>query len=405
MPAYRFEAVTAAGRFENGILDADSARQARNLLRERGLTPLAVTPVESGADRRSGGTPVLSRRLRDAELAMATRQLASLLTARLPLERALSAVIEQAETALVRDRFAAVRSEVVAGQSLADALARFPKDFPEVYRALVAAGEQTGDLGRIMSQLADHVEARTALSQKVKLAFTYPVIVTLVALAVIVALLTYVVPQVVSVFAQTRQSLPALTVGLIALSDAIRHWGWLLLILAALVGLGVRAALRSPSIRMAWHRRVLGLPLFGRLVRGVNTARFASTLAILTSSGVPLIRALEAGAGTLSNEALRANVNEAVTRVREGTSLARALGAGAQFPPVMIHMIASGEATGELPQMLERTAHSLSGEVERRTLAMTSLLEPLLILVMGGVVLLIVLAVLLPIIEINQLVR
>jgi len=405
MPAYRFEAVSAAGKLETGILDADSARQVRNLLRERGLTPLDVVPIESGGERRAGALPILGRSLRDAELALATRQLASLLSARLPLERALSAVIEQAETPLVRDRFAAVRSEVVAGQTLADALARFPKDFPEVYRALVAAGEQTGDLGRIMSQLADHVEARTALTQKVKLAFTYPVIVTLVALAVIVALLTYVVPQVVSVFAQTRQSLPALTVGLIAISDAIRHWGWLMLLTLVLLGFAARSALRSPSVRLAWHRRVLGLPLFGRLVRGMNTARFASTLAILTSSGVPLIRALEAGARTLSNEALRANVNDAVTRVREGTSLARALGAGTQFPPVMIHMIASGEATGELPQMLERTAHSLSGEVERRTLAMTSLLEPLLILVMGGVVLLIVLAVLLPIIEINQLVR
>jgi len=224
MPAYRFEAASAAGKLETGILDADSARQVRNLLRERGLTPLDVTPIESGGENRTGSVPVLVRRLRDAELALATRQLASLLSARLPLERALSAVIEQAETPLVRDRFAAVRSEVVAGQTFADALGRFPKDFPEVYRALVAAGEQTGDLGRIMSQLADHVEARTALTQKVKLAFTYPVIVTLVALAVIVALLTYVVPQVVSVFAQTRQSLPA-RAGILGSSSAAQSVG------------------------------------------------------------------------------------------------------------------------------------------------------------------------------------
>jgi general secretion pathway protein F len=405
MPAYRFEAASAAGKVETGILDADSARQARNQLRERGLTPLEVEPIESGTARRGLSTPVLARRLKDAELALATRQLASLLSARLPLERALAAVIEQAETPLIRDRFAAVRSEVVGGSTLADALARFPGDFPEVYRALVAAGEQTGDLGRVMAQLADYVEARTALTQKVKLAFTYPVIVTLVALAVIVALLTYVVPQVVSVFAQTRQSLPLLTVVLIEVSNAVRHWGWLMLLVLIGLGFAARAALRSPPLRLAWHTRLLGLPLIGRLVRGVNTARFASTLAILSSSGVPLIRALEAGARTLSNDALRANVEDAVARVREGTSLARALGSGGQFPPVMIHMIASGEATGELPQMLERTARSLSNEVERRTLTLTSLLEPLLILVMGGVVLLIVLAVLLPIIEINQLVR
>ncbi|MFZ9406046.1 MAG: type II secretion system inner membrane protein GspF [Burkholderiaceae bacterium] len=405
MPAYRFEAASAAGRIESGILDADSARQARNQLRERGLTPLKVDAVEAGSARGALSRPVLGSRLKDAELALATRQLASLLSARLPLERALSAIIEQAETALVRDRFAAVRSEVVGGSTLADALGRFPRDFPEVYRALVAAGEQTGDLGRVMAQLADHVEARTALTQKVKLAFTYPVIVTLVALAVIVALLTYVVPQVVSVFAQTRQSLPVLTVVLIAVSDAVRHWGWLMLLILAGLAFAARAALRSPPVRLAWHTRMLHLPLIGRLVRGVNTARFASTLAILSSSGVPLIRALEAGARTLSNDALRANVDDAVARVREGTSLARALGSGGQFPPVMIHMIASGEATGELPQMLERTARTLSNEVERRTLTLTSLLEPLLILVMGGVVLLIVLAVLLPIIEINQLVR
>jgi general secretion pathway protein F len=294
---------------------------------------------------------------------------------------------------------------VVAGQTLADALSRFPRDFPEVYRALVAAGEQTGDLGRVMSQLADYVESRTALTQKVKLAFTYPVIVTLVALAVIIALLTYVVPQVVSVFAQTRQTLPVLTVLLIAVSDLVRHWGWLMVLLMVGLGLAARSALRSPPIRLAWHARVLRLPLLGRLARGLNTARFASTLAILTSSGVPLIRALEAGARTLTNDALRANVDDAIVRVREGTSLARALAAGGQFPPVMVHMIASGEATGELPDMLERTASTLSGEVERRTLALTSLLEPLLILLMGGVVLVIVLAVLLPIIEINQLVR
>jgi general secretion pathway protein F len=405
MPAYRFEAASAAGRIEKGILDADSARQARSQLRERGLTPLEVQPLDAGAVPGALGGSRFGRRLRDTELALSTRQLASLLSARLPLERALAAVVEQAETPLVRERFAAVRSEVVAGQTLADALARFPRDFPEVYRALVAAGEQTGDLGRVMSQLADYVESRTALTQKVKLAFTYPVIVTLVALAVIIALLTYVVPQVVSVFAQTRQDLPLLTVLLIAVSDAVRHWGWLMMIVVVAIGLALRSALKSAPIRLAWHARVLRLPLMGRLVRGLNTARFASTLAILSASGVPLIRALEAGARTLTNDALRANVDDAIVRVREGTPLARALAAGGQFPPVMVHMIASGEATGELPEMLERTASTLSGEVERRTLALTSLLEPLLILVMGGVVLVIVLAVLLPIIEINQLVR
>jgi general secretion pathway protein F len=387
------------------VLDADSARGARTLLRERGLTPVTVTAVET-ATSQGGSSRAIGGRLRDADLALATRQLASLLSARLPLERALSAVIEQAERPVVRERFAAVRSEVVGGQTLADSMAKFPRDFPEVYRALVAAGEQSGDLGMVMAKLADYVESRTALAQRVKLAFTYPVIVTLVAVAVIVALLTYVVPQVVGVFTQTKQKLPLLTVMLISVSDFVRNWGWLLALIAAAAVVSIRSMLRSSaSLRLAWHTRLLTVPLFGRLIRGINTARFASTLAILTGSGVPLIRALDAGARTLTNDALRADVDDAIGRVREGAGLSRSLAAGGHFPPVMVHMIASGEATGELPQMLERTAQTLSGEVERRTLALTSLLEPLLILVMGGVVLVIVLAVLLPIIEINQLVR
>lgn len=403
MPAFRFEAAALDGRIERGVVDADGPKAARGLLRERGLTPITVAPVE---DRAAGaGAITLGGRLRDAELAMATRQLSSLLSARLPLERALAAVVEQAERAAVRDRFAAVRSEVVAGQTLAAAMGKFPRDFPDVYRALVAAGEQSGDLALVMARLADYVESRTALAQRVKLAFTYPAIVTVVAAAVIVALLTYVVPQVVGVFTQTKQKLPTLTVVLIAASDFLRRWGWLLALVVAAGVAGARWLLRGPTLRRAWHARLLTLPLIGRLIRGVNTARFASTLAILTASGVPLIRALEAGARTLTNDALRANVDDAVARVREGSSLSRALAAGGQFPPVMIHMIASGEATGELPEMLERTARTLSGEVERRTLALTSLLEPILILIMGAIVLMIVLAVMLPIIEINQLVR
>ncbi|NLD70835.1 MAG: type II secretion system inner membrane protein GspF [Limnobacter sp.] len=403
MPAYRYEAADAAGQIKRGVLDADSARHARTTLRERGMTPLEVSPMqESGAARHA---PVLTGRLRAADLALVTRQLASLLAARLPIEQALNAVVEQAEKTAVRERFSAVRSEVVGGQTLTQALARYPRDFPDVYRALVAAGEQSGDLALVMGRLADYVESRTALAQRIMLAFTYPAIVTVVAGLVIVALLTYVVPQVVSVFTQTRQELPMLTVGLIAVSDFVREWGlWIALaLLAAFVAF--RMALRSPSFRLAWHARLLRTPMVGRLILGVNTARFASTLGILTSSGVPLIRALEAGARTLGNDALRRVVDDAIDRVREGAALSRSLKAGGRFPPMMIHMIASGEATGELPQMLERTATTLSQETERRVLTLTSLLEPMLILLMGAIVLVIVLAVLLPIIEINQLVR
>ncbi len=402
MPAYRFEAAQPDGKFEKGILDADSARQARAMIRERGLVPLELVPVEN---KDATGSVVIGGRLKDADLAVCTRQLASLLTARLPLERALNAVVEQADSARVRDRFAAVRSEVVGGSTLVHAMSKFPRDFPDTYRALIGAGEQSGDLARVMMRLADYVESRTALVSKVKLAFTYPAIVTFVALAVIVALLTYVVPQIVGVFTQTKQKLPFLTIALIEISAFIRSYG--LLVLVGIVGLAVafRYSLRAPTARLAFHRRLLKLPLFGRLIRGVNAARFASTLGILAGSGVPLIRALETGAATITNEAMKANVLDTLSRVREGAPLARALGAGKEFPPMLVHMIASGEATGELPEMLDRAAETLSSEVERRTLALTTLLEPMLILVMGGIVLMIVLAVLLPIIEINQLVK
>ncbi len=403
MSAFRYEAADASGRIERGLIDADSPRHARNQLRERGLAPLEITALQSSAA--SGPAQVLSARLGSADLSLVTRQLASLLTARLRLEQALDVVIEQAEKRLVRERFAAIRAEVVSGQSLTSALARFPRDFPEVYRALVAAGEQSGDLSGVMARLADYVESRGALVQRITLAFIYPVIVTLVALAVVVVLLTYVVPQVIDVFRQSGQALPMLTQGLILVSDFVRGWGWALLLGLAAVWSAWRLSLRAPSVKLAWHAQQLRLPLFGRLLRGLETARFAATLAILSASGVPLIRALEAGVQTLNNEALRHNVRDAIGRVREGVPLARALAAAGQFPPLMVHLLASGEATGALPEMLERAARTLGAETERRALTLTSLLEPLLILVMGAMVLLIVLAVMLPIIEINQLVR
>jgi len=402
MPAFRFEAASATGQIEQGVVDADSARHARSQLRERGLTPLQVDSLQQTDVAK---TSVVSGRLRTSELTLATRQLASLLAARLPIEQALATVAEQGERRVVRERFAAVRSDVIGGQTFAESLAKYPKDFPDIYRALVAAGEQSGDLGKVMGRLADFIEARNTLSSKIWLAFTYPGIVSAVALMVILALLTYVVPQVVTVFEQTDQELPGLTVGLIALSDFIRNWGWLVLIALALLVVVFRLSLRSPSTRLAFDRRMMTAPLIGRMIKGMNTSRFTSTLAILTASGVPLIGALEAGSKTLSNMALKNNVDDAISRVREGASLAKALSAGSQFPPMVVHMIASGEATGELSDMLERCAETISGETERRAMGLTTLLEPLLILVMGGIVLLIVLAVMLPIIEINSLVR
>ncbi|WP_347327839.1 type II secretion system inner membrane protein GspF, partial [Ralstonia pseudosolanacearum] len=345
------------------------------------------------------------KRLSPQENALVTRQLASLLVAGLPLDEALAALADQAERPYVHELLASIRAEVVGGSSLSVALAQHPRDFPDIYRALVSAGEHSGNLGLVLSRLADYIESRNALTSKIKLAFTYPAIVTVVAFAIVIFLLSYVVPQVVSVFANTKQKLPTLTIIMLWLSDFVRNWGWLAAIVLAALGLLVRKMLQQPALRLSWHRWLLTAPLFGKLVRGYNTARFASTLAILSSAGVPILRGLQAAGETLNNVALKTNVEDAATRVREGTSLARALAAQNQFPPVLVHLIRSGEATGNLPAMLERAAQGEAQELERRTLFLTGLLEPALILTMGVVVLLIVLAVLMPIIEINQLVH
>jgi len=403
MPAFRYEAADAAGKTDKGVIEADSARQARTVLRARGLTPLLVDALGAQATKRGGSS--FGKRLSAQENALVTRQLASLLIAGLPLDEALSALADQAERPYVGELLASIRAEVVGGSSLSVALAQHPKDFPDIYRALVSAGEHSGNLGLVLSRLADYIESRNALTAKIKLAFTYPAIVTVVAFAIVIFLLSYVVPQVVSVFANTKQKLPTLTVVMLWLSDFVRNWGWLAAIVLVVLGLLIRNLLKQPALRLSWHKWLLTAPLFGKLVRGYNTARFASTLAILTSAGVPILRGLQAAGETLNNVALKTNVEDASTRVREGTSLARALAAQNQFPPVLVHLIRSGEATGNLPAMLERAAQGEAQELERRTLFLTGLLEPALILTMGVVVLLIVLAVLMPIIEINQLVH
>jgi len=288
---------------------------------------------------------------------------------------------------------------------LAEALAARPRDFPEIYRALIAAGEESGDLAQVMERLADYIEERNNLRGKILTAFIYPGVVGLVSIGIVIFLLSYVVPQVVNAFSQARQDLPGLTLAMLNASDFIRAWGWLCAGVMAGAFWSWRLYLRNPAARLSWHHRVLKLPLIGRFVLGLNTARFASTLAILGGAGVPLLRALEAARQTLSNDRLSLSVNEATAKVREGVNLAAALKVENVFPPVLIHLIASGEKTGALPPMLERAAQTLSRDIERRAMGMTALLEPLMIVVMGGVVLVIVMAVLLPIIEINQLVQ
>jgi len=403
MASFHFEASNAAGRIEQGLIEADSARAARTSLRARGLVPLAVAAVAVG--RGSLSAPFRRRRFSESELALATRQLSSLLAAKLPLATALAATIDGTEHAAVREVLSGVRSEVVAGHRLADALAQFPLEFPEVYRATVAAGEETGDLAQVMERLADYIEERQALRGKIIAAFVYPAVVTVVALAIVVFLMTYVVPQVVEVFRQSRQVLPWPTRALLATSETLRAGGLWIVLGVVVAGVALRRWLARPGPKAAWDALALRLPVFGRMVRAVNTARFAATLAILTAAGVPLLRALEAARATLANTVLAKAVADAISAVREGSTLARALGAAKVFPPILVHLAASGEATGELAPMLERAAKNLAREVERRALLLTTLLDPLLILTMGAVVLGIVLAVLMPIIEINQLVR
>jgi general secretion pathway protein F len=405
MPAFRFEAIDAAGKPQRGVIDADSARAARTQLRSQGLAPMVVEPAGSRARGARTQRLALGRKLSQREQALFTRQLASLLTAGLPLDEGLAVLTDQAEREYIRELVAAIRGEVLGGQSLAGALQLHPRDFPEIYRALVAAGEHTGKLGLVLGRLADYIEERNALRQKIQLAFTYPAVVTVVAFGIVTFLLSYVVPQVVNVFASTKQQLPILTTIMMAVSAFVRHWWWAMLAgVAVLAWLCVRI-LRQPGPKLAFHRWLLTAPLLGKLVRGYNTVRFASTLGILTAAGVPILRSLQAAGETLNNQAMRNNIDDAIVRVREGTSLSRALAGTRTFPPVLVHLIRSGEATGDVTTMLDRAAEGEAMELERRTMFLTSLLEPLLILAMGGIVLVIVLAVMMPIIELNNLVH
>ncbi len=401
MDSFRYEALTDAGRAVSGVLQADSPRQARAELRARGLHPSRLDPV----DARERARRPWARDLAQAELSLVTRQFATLLASGLTMEDALSALIEEAAAPLTREVLGGVKTEVTAGVSLAGALAMYDRSFPDFYRALVHGGETSGALPVVLQHLADYLDARQALRQKTTLALLYPLVVTLVAFSIVAGLLVYVVPQIVQVFQQSRQALPLLTRALIGLSDFLRlAWPYLAVAAVCVVAL-VRALLRREGPRRRWHALLLRMPWLGPVIRGANTTRFASTIAILVGGGVPLLAALDSGVRTLTNVVMQEGVLGAIERVRQGESLARALRAARTFPPLMVHLVASGEASGKLEQMLQRAAHLETQALERRLAVLLTLLEPVMILVMGGVVLMIVLAILLPIIEINQLVR
>lgn len=406
MAAFRYDALDGAGRITRGVIEADALRQARARLRELGLIAITVQAVTQETLHTSKGQRWRwSRGVSSGQLSLLTRQMATLLDAGLTIEQALSAMIEQSESEAVRQVLAGVRAELLSGHTLAQALGEYRTVFPEIYCALVKAGEASGELDQVLLKLADYTEARQALRQKAGLAFVYPAIVTLVALMVVAGLLVYVVPQVIGVFQHSHQALPLLTRILIGLSSALQAtWAYLLasMIAAALV---MHVLLRRNEFRYRWHLHLLGLPVIGRLVRGINTARMASTLAILTSSGVPLLISLQSASNVVANLPMRHALEDAAKKVREGATLSRALAASSLFPPILVHLIASGESSGRLDAMLDRAARQQEQEIASYISVLTSLLEPVLILVMGGVVLVIVLAILLPIIEINQMVR
>ncbi len=411
MPAYSFEALTADGETRKGTLEADSARSARGLLRAQGLVPLRVEAVTAGDSGRAAGgsllqTTLWTRRVFNATaLAIWTRQLAGLVSSGLPLERALTALAEEAGDEPQRNLLAALRAEVNGGATFAAALAQHPREFSTTYCAVIGAGEHSGNLGLVLERLADDLEQSQELKSKLIGAALYPAIVTLVAVVIVTFLLAYVVPQVAQVFAGSKRALPALTVVMLALGSFVRDQGWLLLLGLAALAVGARVAWSSEPFRLRFDTVWLTLPLVGRLARGYNAARFASTLAMLAAAGVPILKALQAAADTLTNRAMRTDALDALVLVREGAPLAAAMAQKKRFPGLVAMFARLGEQTGQLPVMLERAARQLGTEVQRRALQLATLLEPLLIVGMGLVVMLIVLAVLLPIIQLNQMVR
>ena len=405
MPAYSFEALQADGQTRKGVIEADTARLARAQLRGQALVPLAVEPVTGDADSLLSRPIAGGHAFSATQRAIWTRQLAGLISSGLPLERALTALADEAETVRQRQLIASLRAEVNAGAPLARAMAQHPREFSPIYTAVIAAGEQGGHLGAVLERLADDLEERQQLKGKLIGAALYPAIVTVVAIVIVIFLVSYVVPQVATVFAGTQQALPTLTVVMLAVSEFVRGWGWWLLGIIVLIAISARLALRNTGFRQKFDAAWLRLPLIGRLARGYNAARFGATLAMLAGAGVPILRALQAAAQTLHNSAMRADAEDALVMVREGAPLASALAQKKRFPGLLAMFARLGEQTGQLPRMLDRASAQLSAEVQRRALQLATVLEPLLIVAMGVIVLLIVLAVMLPIIQLNQWVK
>lgn len=403
MGAFEYTAVDSRGKEKKGVIEGDTAKRVRQQLRERDLLPLNVAEIaEKEATRQQSFT--IRRTLGAADLALITRQIATLVHSALPIEEALTAVGEQTDNPRIKSIIMGVRAKVMEGHTLADGLSDFPKAFPELYRATVAAGEQSGHLDAVLERLADYTESRQELRQKVMNAMIYPIVLTVLALGIVSLMLIYVVPKVVGVFANTGQELPTLTTVLIGLSDFLRDYGLLLAAGLGIVAWIISRLLKNPGPRRQRDLFLLRLPVVGRIVRGFNTARFTRTLSILTGSGVPVLESLKISSEVLTNLPMRDGVQEAAERIREGAPIGKSLGESGHFPPLVIHLISSGEASGELDEMLSRAAQNQEREIDGLIAALLGILEPALIVGMGVIVLTIVLAILLPIFELNQLV-
>jgi len=402
--AYEFVALDKSGKESKGLIEGDTPKHVRQMLRERNMFPVRVTEVAQREAKRQT-TFSLRRGLSPGELALITRQMASLSQSGLPLEEVLLAVSQQNDQPRTKSILLGVRSRVMEGHTLADGLGDFPQAFPELYRATVAAGEQSGHLDVVLERLADYTEARQELRQRITNAMIYPAALIVMAISIISFMLATVVPRIVGVFENTSAELPALTRGLIATSDFLRN-NWLLLIIAtAAVIWGLWWLFQKEGPRRRYHKFLLRMPIAGRLTRGINTARFTRTFSILAGSGVPVLEAMKISAEVIENLPMREAVNEAALRVREGAGISRSLAASKLFPPMMIHLISSGEAGGRLEEMLARSASGQEREVDGLIAALLGILQPLLIVAMGAIVMVIVLAILLPIFEINNLIR
>lgn len=404
MGAFEYTALDAGGKERTGILEGDTPRHIRQLLREQQLLPVAVTEVAQKEAKRQRSFSFL-RRVSTADLTLFTRQLATLVRAGLPLEESLLAVSQQTEKPRVQSIVLGVRARVMEGHTLADGFAEFPRVFPEIYRATVAAGEQSGHLDDVLERLAEYTETRELIRQKVLAALLYPIVLTVMCFGIVSLLLVFVVPKVVAVFVAQKAQLPLITRLLIAVSAFLRSNGIYLLIAAIIAWVLFHRWQRDPAAKRRFQRLQLRTPLVGKLTRGFNTARFTRTFSILSASAVPVLEALRISAEVVTNLPMRDAVTDAAARVREGAPIGRSLAASRQFPPMTIHLISSGESSGQLEHMLERAAISQERELDGLLSALVGLLGPLLIVVMGLFVMGIVFAMLLPIFEINQLIH